>query len=355
MTVQQTIIKGIKELLFFHNYLVLPDFGGFVLKTGAAHYSPSGVSLLPPSKTLGFNAQLKQNDNVLSIWLQNQLQCSSHEALQHLKDFSEYCSAILGTRRRLNLDGIGFFYLDFENNISFEPQSDANFLIDSFGLAPLQLKEIAVELPVQKNTTVFVDRKVSEPEEKQIPAKARRNYQRMLMPLVLLSLLFSLLVLFVSNNKISGELRASLFGAESKGSYQPLTYPELHLLEPGKNSNAYVADANGIATISLNEKVIAVKAIESNMVNSSKATGSFSRRSHSLHRFEIVLGCFTVLKNAEKMAAKISRQNPNASVSDKNDKGMYVVSSGSFLTKEEAVAGLSAIKDTYPKAWIKQP
>src|SRR4051812_36740741 len=113
MNVQQTIIKGIQEQLFYNDYLVLPDFGGFVLKKKASHYSPTGGSIIPPSKTVSFNVQLKQNDGILVLWLQNKLACTSSEALSHLVEFSHYCSGILNTKRRLTLDGIGFFYLDF--------------------------------------------------------------------------------------------------------------------------------------------------------------------------------------------------------------------------------------------------
>src|SRR5437868_7519242 len=141
MNVQQTIIKGIKEQLFRNDYLVLPNFGGFVLKSSPSRFSASGGLLIPPTKTVTFNVQLKQNDGILAIWLQNTLGCTSNEALAHLKDFSEFCSGILNAKRRLTLEGIGFFYLDFENNVCFEPQQDSNFLTRSFGLTPVSIRE----------------------------------------------------------------------------------------------------------------------------------------------------------------------------------------------------------------------
>ena len=357
MTVQQTIIKGVKELLFFHNYLVLPKFGGFVLKINSSHFSGSGTGLIPPSKTITFNAQLKQDDSVLVIWLQNSLNCSPAEALVHLHDFAEFCTAILATRRRLSLDGIGFFYLDFENNISFEPQSDANFLTDSFGLTALQLNKIETIEPVVKNNSVFIDRTTALPE-KVTNTQTKRHYQHLVTPLVLVVVLFSLLIVFVSNNKISGPLRASVFGTNNKGVYEPIPYADLKLIDPEKGNTAYVADANGIATIQLNNKTIAVKAIEfpeSNLNHGERSHFRHKKSMHSTSQFEIVLGCFTILENANKMADKVSAQNISAIVSEKNDKGMYVVSSGNYGDKESAIADLAIIKNKFPKAWIKQP
>lgn len=351
MSVQQTIVKGIKELLFHHNYLVLPGFGGFVLKAGPSHFSATGLSLHPPFKTVSFNARLKQNDSILALWLQEQLQCQPSESLEHLRDFSDYCQAVLTTRRRLNMDGIGFFYLDFENNISFEPQTDVNFLTESFGLGTVQIKPLEPVPSEEKEQKIFKDRVIVAPEIRET-VRTKRNYQRVLVPIALLGLLFSLLALFVANTKISGQLRASVMGAENHGLYEPIVYPDLHLVIPARDNSAYVVDANGIATVEVGEKVIPVKALSypvdaSETIRHNKYGKSFSGK------FEIVLGCFAVPENATKMADKISRKHIDVRVSSRNEKGMYVVSTGSFSSKEEAIAGLSSIKPDYPKAWIK--
>jgi hypothetical protein len=357
VSIQQTIIKGIKEQLFFNNYLVLPDFGGFVLKSNASHFSASGGLLLPPSKTVSFNSQLKQNDGILATWLQSTLHCSAHEALNHLHDFSEFCTGILNARRRLSLDGIGFFYLDFENNICFEPQQDSNFLTKSFGLGPVLLTEIEPEISEVKKETVFVDRTLHVQEKSFSSAKPKRNYGKLVSPVLLSILITGLLTLLIINSRISGELRSSLFGENNKGAYTPLNYGELTLATIENRNMAYVADANGIATIDLeNGKRVAVKAVEnkfnSRYLNSSKPISRIN--SSGLKTFEIVLGCFTVLENANRMANKLAFEQISASVSGKNHKGMYVVSSGAFASKEEALRQLVKLKTGFPHAWIKK-
>lgn len=361
MSVQQTIIKGIKEQLFFNNYLVLPNFGGFVLKSNPSHFSASGGLLVPPSKTVSFNAQLKQNDGILAIWLQKALKCHASEALNHLTDFSEFCTGILNAKRRLALEGIGFFYLDFENNICFEPQQDSNFLTKSFGLGSVSIKEL--ENPVvteAKKETVFVDRTVhaldpiSEPSI--APVKRRRNYSKIAIPVSLVAVLIALLGLLVNNTQFKGDLRASLYGETTKGIYSPLNYTELPILNTTVKQPAYVADANGIATLELNAvKNVAVKALD-NKLNTSvlKYSGSRHNSNSGSGNFEIVLGCFTVLENAERMVTKLSSKNIRAGVSGKNIKGMYVVSNGKYATKEEAITKLIEVKDFFPHAWIKK-
>ena len=360
MSIQQTIIKGIKEQLFFNNYLVLPNFGGFVLKSNPSHFSAAGGMLVPPSKTVSFNAQLKQNDGILAIWLQNSLKCSADEAINHLNDFSDFCSGILDAKRRFSLEGIGFFYLDFENNICFEPQQDSNFLTKSFGLSPVSIRELepeVIEVKETKKEPVFVDRTLHNEAPVHKPVKIRRNYSRIVTPLLISILFVSVLGLLVNNTSMKGELKSSsLFGSDSKGTYVPFNYTELTLKKGSVSHPAYVADANGIATLELEEtKKVAVTAIE-NKFNSTALTnlGSSHTTSSYSGKFEIVLGCFSILDNAKRMVSKLSSQKINAAVTGKNNKGMFVVSNGNYSTKEEAISKLLEVKDNFPHAWIKK-
>ncbi len=354
MNVQQTIIKGIRELLFTHDYLVLPGFGGFVLKAGPAHFGNQGTLLMPASKTVSFNAQLRQNDGILAHWLQEKLGCSAAEALQHLHDFTGYCSGILTARRRLTVDRIGFFYLDFEGNTCFEPQADSNFLTESFGLGPVSVKEIEIPVNVTepKREPVFVDRTMAGGNG---PAqKTQRNYRRLVIPTLFSLLVFSLLLLFVSTNRFSGQLNASLFGKGENSAYQPINYTELSLPAPKHNLYSYVADANGIASLDLGtDQPIAVNILEGTQNNAFKihARGPVKQLRAG---FEIVLGCFTVRNNASRMVTKLADRNIPAEISGKNEKGMYVVSDGRFISREAAVDHLKQLKSDFPNAWIRK-
>ena len=360
MNIQQTIIKGIKEQLFFHNYLVIPNFGGFVLKSNPTHFSNSGSVLTPPSKTLSFNSQLKQNDGILATWMQNKLNCTSSEALSNLNEFADYCKTILSTRRRLSIEGIGFFYLDFENNTCFEPQLETNFLADSFGFKPITLVQLSeVETPIEvKKELVFENRIGNEQINIVTEIKKQRNYRRVIAPLALLVAIFSLLSLIVTNTKISGKLKSAFLGTNETAMYSPVNYSTLSLVNTTNNNTGYVADANGIASVEIeNNKTIAVKVIETTE-NSILVKDSHTKHkmfSHNDANFEVVLGCFTVLENAERMMKKLNRKNINAIISEKNSKGMYVVSNGDFQTKDQAISKLEEISSVCPNAWVKKP
>lgn len=356
MNIHQTILKGVKEQLFFHDYLVLPGFGGFVLKKIPAHFSSTGSLILPPAKMVSFNSQLKQNDGVLAHWLQAELKVDSIQALKHLSDFAEYCRSLLNNRGRLNMDGIGFFYLDFENNICFEPQQQNNFSTESFGLTPVYLKELDIEIPVTSKT-VFVDREIENSNiHVSTEIKKQRNYRKVAVAAVSGAILFSALLVVISTVKINGPLKAAVFGSEIRTTYSPVNYSDLQLKNPTTEKKDYIADANGIASLELdNNKIISVKAIETETSNHISSTHHHALKPTFSHRnFEVVLGCFSILNNAHKMVSKLSHDNIKAMVAGQNEKGLYIVSGGGYSTKEEAQVQLAEIKSTYPHAWIKK-
>lgn len=340
----------------------MPNFGGFVLKTTSAQLALNGAIIMPPTKTLSFNAQLKQNDGVLATCLQNTLNCAITEALQHLNDFASYCTSILNTSKRITFENIGFFYIDFENNICFEPQTNTNYLTDSFGLTPLTLKRLDPEIEkiTLKKQPVFVDKKPEKAIQEFIIK--RKNYSKILLPSLIAITLFSLLALFISNSKITGQLKASILGHSVKINYSPLSYSNLQLQPIITENTTYVADANGIAFINLeNTKTVLVNinttpfnktlAVEPKKVTSIHSQNITSIASNT---YKIVLGCFSVVENAERLKKTLQHHNISANVNS-NKKGLYVVSNGNFATKQEAVDQLAQIKSTYPDAWIKNP
>lgn len=351
MNVQNQILKGITELLHQHNFLVIPGFGGFVLKSERSHFSSNGGMIYPPSKTIGFNAQLKQDDGLLLLWLKENIQCSPIEASAHLKNFSEYCNSLLTNKGRLNIEGIGFFYTNFDGKLCFEPQQHVNFLKSGFGLSPISLKELAVEEITKEIHTE--DRVLAVSENESALKTKNRNLRKIAYASVVGALLFSGLLIFVSNTKMSGKLKAAFGGTEVKSSYAPIQYDELKLNSVVNEIKNYTADVNGIAVLELEEhKTVAVKTFEVvEIVNPKNTHESILNRKGD---FEVVLGCFSIKRNAMKLITQLKSKNISGFVSGKNEKGLFVVSGGGFKTKEHALEQLEILRSTCPKAWIRK-
>lgn len=354
MNVHAQIVDGIKTLLHQQEYVVIPQFGGFVTQVHFSKYLVEKNILTPPGKIISFNKQLRQNDGVLVFWLQSEMNISAETALKHITEFSDYCSQVLRTKRRLNLENLGFFYLDLENNICFEPKNDSNYLLDSFGLTPVILSELP-ELVVAKKETEFVDRKVDTTKQ-ELPVKRKRNLRPLAYVALGGAILFFSLAALVTINKSEGPLLSGIFGNDATRSYKPLAYTELVLEKTDTETKPYVPNSEGIAVIDINSnKSIAVAMNEEVRTAVKKRTHHHMKASDHKYagKFQIVLGCFTQKNNADKMVRKLQDQNVNAGIAGINAKGMHVVSCAGFDTKDSAITFLQEIKANFPNAWIK--
>lgn len=347
MNVQKTIINGISELLYTHDFVVVPGFGGFVSRHQLSHYSLNKEVLNPPSKKIMFNIQLKQNDGVLASWLKDEINCDFNQATKHIEEFAAHCKVLLDTKHRLEFENLGFFYLDFEKNICFEPKTDVNFLIESFGLSNITLKELEKE-----TATKVIETKDRFEKVEVTPVDNKRKYRRIAaiaagVPVVAMALLFA--VSLIKPNTIS---YSKIFGGGDEMTYSPINYnssvSELEI----KNTTPYVVDANGYATINLfGNKTVAVN-ISAVKTESHTVKRSSSHIINMQGKYQVVMGCFSVKGNAKKFIHALSAENLRAGISGVNAKGLHVVSAGGFDNKENAIALLQTIKSKYPNAWV---
>jgi nucleoid DNA-binding protein len=344
MNIQQTIVTGIRAELHRHDFVVVPGFGGFVLKKRPAHFSPGGGVLVPPSKSPGFNVQLKQDDGILSSWLQNALTCSQQEARSHLDSFAQYCSSVLSARRRLALPGIGLFYLDIEDNICFEPQADANFLTGSFGLTPVQVPASAEprsepRLKTQQRTVARTDTR------RRLPVQNAAIVSAVVMLAVFA---FTWMLMSMPANQ---EWRAALFGSTGTPAYSPVTYPSFDDGTVKAANEEFVADATGHAVIELDGKKYVVKV--SGRLNTKNA-GTTAKRIRSAAAFELVIGCFENEENAVKLVKRMKRKNFDAGLGEKNARGLRMVNAGAYADHNEALRRLDEVRKLIPGAWIRR-
>src|SRR5574343_453653 len=199
MLIQKTIIDGISELLYTHDYVVVPGFGGFVSRPRHSHFSLSGEALFPPSKTIVFNVQLKQNDGVLANWLMEKAECSFAEAVKHIEEFSLHCKMLLDTKRRLEFD--------------------------NFGLSSVTLKELEKEIIpeiAEKPVIETKDRFVKAETSDKLPVK-KRNYKRIAALAIGIPLLGLALLIAAKNMKPYSNSLAGVFGG-SGAKYAPVNY-----------------------------------------------------------------------------------------------------------------------------------
>jgi len=135
--------KKICELLYDHDCVIIPKFGGFVANKKAAHIHPRQNIITPPSKSIGFNKNLTSNDGLLSNYLAQKENISYAAALAFIESSVEKYKQELSEGKRVEFEGLGVIYKDRSDNIRFLPHNTENFLQESFGLSKVYFKPLA--------------------------------------------------------------------------------------------------------------------------------------------------------------------------------------------------------------------
>lgn len=144
------IEKHISDLLYRYQCVTVPGFGAFLTETVSAHVTGSASSFFPPKKVVSFNANVKNNDGLLTNHVALQEKMSYELAVIKIGDEVNEWTYLLQNRNRVVLKNIGEISVNNEMNWVFEPANTVNYLTDSFGLTPFVSPEITREILKQE-------------------------------------------------------------------------------------------------------------------------------------------------------------------------------------------------------------
>ncbi len=127
----------IEQLLMRHECVIVPNIGGFVVQRQNAHIDMSTGCLLPPSFTVGFNAQLVLNDSLIVQSYMEHYDYSYGEALNIIEDEVAQISEHIASGKSWEIYGVGTIALNAEGSYVFEPQSEGLLTPALFGLSAI--------------------------------------------------------------------------------------------------------------------------------------------------------------------------------------------------------------------------
>lgn len=136
------LVHYIKELLYKHDCVVIPDFGGLIARYEGASIHDTRHSILPPSKRVAFNQSLQTSDGLIEHFIATSEDVSLEEAAVQLKVFVASIEEEIKEVGHYRLVGIGKFYYNEEYSLQFEADEKENFLEESYALPELYFKTI---------------------------------------------------------------------------------------------------------------------------------------------------------------------------------------------------------------------
>lgn len=343
----------IAELLYHHDCVVLPGFGGLVANYKSAVLNSHSHIVNPPAKQVGFNRHLKNNDGLLANHIASALQLEYKQALQLLEQELESIKATLAKDGRVTLKNIGLFYNDKAGVLHFMPDEQENFLLASYGLKSVQLK------PVQHQV-------VPEPEISQpvIEKSGKIHYGWKVAAAIAVPLLVAASLLVSNNLKHSGEFNFASLNpfekkkvsseylprAESKSEVEITTELPAVSAWPDSASNGIVK--YNFLTDSTEKKGISVRIEEK--ISSAVTNANSSVRNTSSRGFAVIGGAFSVESNAQNFLESLKNQGFDACFAGTKD-GLQLVAYGVYDTRAEAENALRNIRSNDNRsAWIRR-
>ncbi len=351
------ITNLIAELLFKHDCVIVPNFGGFVARNYSSSFSKGSNVLYPQSKHILFNKNLIHNDGLLISALMQKNNMSIQESTKQIEDYKAYIQSLLFAKKRFELNNIGLLYIDTENTLRFEAKADVNFLLESFGFEPVIANEITIEPEKQIVIKQFEDRKVVVEAVK----SQKKSYGKMATLIVAVPVTLAFL-LFAAYSKPMQPLLQSSFNPfyTPEKTYHPNTHHNnravfIHNIE----TQPLLIDANGFATFKFSENGnVLVASINDSIVKSDKTSVikplyTLSKNNNNYTgKYQVVVGCFGVEENANRLVKELQSKNISAGISGVNNKGLHIVSCGGFNSKNDAINLQTSLKSDFPNAWV---
>jgi hypothetical protein len=133
---QVDITAFIRELLFGHDCVIVPGFGGFVCNYMPARIDKQEGIFYPPVKQISFNRNLNHNDGLLIGRISGSAGITYGDARNMVDEFVTGVKKRLERGEKVRFDNIGSFINNHEGNIQFEPDRTVNYHLDSYGLEP---------------------------------------------------------------------------------------------------------------------------------------------------------------------------------------------------------------------------
>ncbi len=348
--------KIAKELLIDEDCVIIPEFGGFITHYQPAVLEPNKNIILPPGKSVSFNAKLFKNDGLLAQNVASKTGLSYNDALKAIQLKVDFWEKKLHETKYLELDGFGSFVLNKEGNLVFEQFNETNFSNSSFGLTNVHASPIE-RVGLAKRIERSLNQKKAEV----------RKFKIIKVSSLVASILLLLYVGYQLDEKYSNEYLNLGFNStlsKKKTSVEPKKDKNIEnkkgtefkqvVSVSSKNEIKYLNDSAQFKNF---EEVKAEKvSVKEKKYKNNEEVNSVNVITETKvePKFHIIAGCFGVESNATKMIHKLRNEGfKDAGLAGKSKSGLLRVSYGSYYKKILALKALAKAKSSHNvNAWL---
>lgn len=350
--------QHIELLLFENDCVIVPGFGGFV-----AHYTPAmrvedDNLFLPPTRTIGFNPQLKLNDGLLVQSYMAVYDTNFSDATKIVEERVVELIAILQNEGKVDLANIGEIHYTIHDTYEFISYDDKITTPYLYGLDSFEMKELSALQRTQEKVLM----PVIQEKEKSYEIRINRAFMRNTVATVAAVVLFFFLSTPVENTYIEKDNYAQLLPMnlfeKMEGQSIAIT-PVVTKSEVKQIETSAVSQKKAINTKPVVVKEVKVSKPTVEKVETLPTTvtmtqvSSIMQSKQSEGDFHIIVAGGIGLKDAEAMAGGLKSKGFSGAKALNSD-GKIRVSIMSCATREEATKQLLKLREneTYKNAWM---
>ncbi len=313
------ITAFIRELLFSHDCVIVPGFGGFIGNYTPARIDKTTSTFYPPVKLISFNRNLNHNDGLLVGRISDHAKLNYGDTRNIVEEFVASLRRKLEKGEKVVFDNIGSFINNQEGNVQFEPDRNVNYHLDSYGLESFQFSPLE-SYDVRKRIARHLDK---DPVRRSSTRKVIWRAAAVAIPLLALM--------------VAVPLKTDLFKSKvESSSLNPLAKAEFE-------SNKAAVDSN-IPEVAIRVEESAVQP---------SATEAVVPAVVAKEAYCIITGSFKVKQNAEIQADMLSKEGYTPEIIE-GPNGFYRVSAIRCLDVSAAEVKKDSISQKFPGSWVKK-
>ena len=355
------LAQHIEVLLLENDCVIVPGFGGFV-----AHYAPATHVkeenlFLPPTRTIGFNPQLKLNDGVLVQSYMTAYDTSFADANRIVeKEVSEFIE-LLHEEGKAHLENIGEIHYNIYGNYEFVPYDFKITTPSLYGLDSFEMHELST---LQQKEKVLVPANL-EKEKKTYEISINRAFLRNAAAMIAAIVLFFAFSTPVENTDVQKNNYAQLLPSElfEQIEKQSVAVTPVYVKnDAAQQAKKLSASSASTKTSSAKKhttdkaktsKPIAVREVKVVKQETATPAPAVKSQESANHPFHIIVAGGISLKDAEVIANQLKSKG-FADAKALNTDGKVRVSISSFNNRDEATKQLLELRknETYKNAWL---
>ncbi|MEN9332351.1 MAG: hypothetical protein RLZZ94_1441 [Bacteroidota bacterium] len=393
------------ELLFTNDCVIIPGLGGFVSNTRSTFLNPSQHTFTPPSKKVAFNSSLRTNDGLLAHYISQEENITYHEANEVISAYVDDVFRKLALGEQISIEEVGTLSMDMEKHLQFEPETNSNFLLSTFGMTSIhspaiKREEAAMEVVKGENNTV-----TKGPKKR---TKLWKIIELVPAAAVLAIMIFNPRVVHTLNNNLGNiisvpvpnEIKTTDLPKEKKNDTKTVELPvenkqpEVNTTDVDSKNDSFnqkmieetakaLQDAfdkeveektkailagesvenvtskevkkvkTEVGNTTIKETKVVVEKKEKSETKEVKTTPTEDKTGLVLKKYNVIGGVFSIKDNAYNYVKKAKADGYPAAIAGTNKRGHWVVSLASANSERELQSALENIQATYEKnAWV---